>query len=143
MECQPQLIERLMLPVNVEPLREHCEQSLSRVCAEYNVATSLAVICELRQSIVQMSFTNCLALFFLLLNIDTDLKHGLMQSEVRSQQGRCANFFQNLRIYMIAEFLSTDASDTDVCHSMPRRVECVITHRQIATLTHDAHYHVV
>ena len=112
MECQSQLIERLMLPVNVEPLREHCEQSLSRVCAEYNVATNLAVICELRQSIVQMSFTNCLALLFLLLNIDTAFKQALMQSEVKSQQGKCVNFFMNLRTHMIPEFLSAEKCDT-------------------------------
>jgi hypothetical protein len=109
--CQSQLIPRLLLPVNHAHLRTYCKDSLARVCSEYSISQDMPVVCQLRASIPDMSFTNSLALFFLLLNIDTGLKQGLMHSEARVHQGKCANFFMNLRRHVIPEFLSIEACD--------------------------------
>ena len=69
--CQPQLIPWLLLPVNHEHLQRYCTDSLARICHEYCVSPDLPVVCHLRQCVSRLSFTNALALFFVLLNIDT------------------------------------------------------------------------
>jgi hypothetical protein len=113
--CQSQLIPRLLLPVNHEHLRSYCQDSLARICREYSMSQDMPVVCQLRDCIPDMSFTSSLALFFLLLNIDTGLKQGLIQSKARVQQCKCANFFMNLRRNVIPEFLSIEECDTVKC----------------------------
>ncbi len=108
--CQQQLIPRLLLRVNDEHLRRYCHDSLTRICHEYSVSPDLPVVRNVRESVSVLSFTGALALFFLLLNIDTDLKQALMQSE-QKQQDKCVNFFMNLRKHMVPEFMSNETSD--------------------------------
>ena len=106
---QQQLITRLLLPVNHEHLKRYCQQSLTRISAEYGLQADAQVLRHLREHIPALSLTNARALFFILLNIDTNLKQTLMDSE-RSQQGKCANFFMNLRRHVIPEFMSNEHS---------------------------------
>ena len=108
--CQPQLIPRLLLPVNHEHLRRYCMDSLARICVEYGVSPELPVVCHVRECVPRLSFTNALALFFVLLNIDTGLKQALFEIEP-AQQSKCANFFMNLRGHVIPEFISSEACD--------------------------------
>ncbi len=108
--CQPQLISRLLLPVNHEHLQRYCTDSLARIGHEYDVSPDLPVVCHLRECVPLLSFTNTLALFFLLLNIDTGLKQALFDIEP-AQQSKCANFFMNLRRHVIPEFISSEACD--------------------------------
>jgi hypothetical protein len=108
--CQQQLIPRLLLPVNHEHLRRYCADCLERICHEYGVSPEVPVVCHVRECVAALSFTKALALFFLLLNIDTGLKQALMQSE-QAQERKCANFFMNLRRHVIPEFMSTEACD--------------------------------
>jgi hypothetical protein len=108
--CQPQLIPRLLLPVNHEHLQRYCTDSLARVCHEYGVSPDLPVVCHLRQCVSRLSFTNALALFFVLLNIDTGLKEALLSIEP-AQQSKYVNFFMNLRRHVIPEFISCEACD--------------------------------
>jgi hypothetical protein len=109
--CQQQLISRLLLPVNEQQLRRYCTESLTRICHEYEVSQDMAVVCQLRESVSDMSLTSTLALFFLLLNIDSGLKRAVMDSEPAGQQGKCVNFYMNLRRHVIPEFLSSEACD--------------------------------
>jgi hypothetical protein len=50
------------------------------------VSADFPVVCQVRESVAELSFTNILALSFLLLNIDTGPKHAVMQSETPMQQ---------------------------------------------------------
>ena len=109
--CQPQLIPWLLLPVNHEHLHRYCTDSLARICVEYGVSPELPVVCHVRECVPRLSFTNALALFFVLLNIDTGLKQALFEIEP-AQQSKCANFFMNLRRHVIPEFISFEAWDT-------------------------------
>ena len=52
----------------------NCQDSLTRICQEYEVSEDFPVVCQVRESFAELSFTNTLALFFLQLNIDTGLK---------------------------------------------------------------------
>ena len=106
---QQQLITRLLLPVNHEHLKRYCHQRLAYISAEYSLPADTLVLEHLRDHIAALSLTNARALFFILLNIDTDLKQTLMNIE-QSQQGKCANFFMNLRRHVIPEFMSNEQS---------------------------------
>jgi len=108
--CQQQLIPRLLLPVNDAHLRRYCHDSLTRICHEYSVTQDSPVMRGVRESVSVLSFTKALALFFLLLNIDTGLKQALMESELK-QQDKCVNFFMNLRKHIVPEFMSNETSD--------------------------------
>ncbi len=108
--CQQNLIPRLLLPVNDAHLRRYCADCLTRICHEYSVPQDAPVVCHVRECVPALSFSKALALFFLLLNIDTGLKKALMESE-QKQQGKCANFFMNLRKHVIPDFMSNDTSD--------------------------------
>ena len=108
--CQPQLIPQLLLPVNHEHLQRYCTDSLARVCHEYDVSPALPVVCHLRECVPRLSFTNALAFFFVLLNIDTGLKEALLSIEP-AQQSKYVNFFMNLRRHVIPEFISSEACD--------------------------------
>jgi hypothetical protein len=90
----------------------NCQDSLARIFQEYEVSEDFPVVCQVRESVAELSFTNTLALFFLLLNIDTGLKHAVMKSETPMHQGKCANFFVNLRRHVIPKFMSKEACDT-------------------------------
>jgi|LauGreDrversion4_2_1035121.scaffolds.fasta_scaffold00055_13 hypothetical protein len=108
--CQPQLIPRLLLPVNHEHLRRYCTDSLARICQDYGVSPELSVVCHVRECTPLLSFTNALALFFVLLNIDTGLKQALLQIDP-AQERKCVNFFMNLRRHVVPEFISSEACD--------------------------------
>lgn len=111
LQCQQQLVSRLLLPGNEQYLRQYCMESIARICNEYEVSPDMAVICQVRECVQQLSFTNTLALFFLLINIDTSLKRAVIDSESRAQTGKCVNFFMNLRRHVIPEFLSSESCD--------------------------------
>ena len=111
LQCQQQLVSRLLLPVNDPYLRKYCMDSIARICSEYQVSPDVAVMCQVRECVQQLSFTNAVALFFLLLNIDTVLKRAVIDSESKPQAGKCVNFFMNLRRHVIPEFLSSESCD--------------------------------
>ncbi len=74
---QQQLITRLLLPVKHEHLKRYCQPSLTRISAEYGLLADTQVLRHLREHIPALSLTNDRALFFILLNIDTNLKQTL------------------------------------------------------------------
>jgi hypothetical protein len=105
------LLSLLLLKVNEQQLRRYCNDSIARICNEYSVSADVAVVCQLREAVHHLSFTHSLALFFLLLNIDTGLKKTILDSESALTQQKSVNFFMNLRRHVIPEFLSAEACD--------------------------------
>ncbi len=93
-----------------------CSRSLVNVCRDYALAEQNAtVLCM--SSIInseQMSYTDALALFFLLLNIDTHLKESMMLSETEAQRRKICNFCMNLRKHLVPDFMATDVYDSSV-----------------------------
>jgi len=98
------------MSVNETHISTFCTQSLTRLCTEYALAEENATI-ECINSLIngeQMSRTDALALFFLLLNIDTQLKECMMVSEAEAQRGKLTNFCMNLRKHLVPEFMAVD-----------------------------------
>jgi len=111
---ESQLITRLLIKVNEHNLRTYCKDSIKRICNEYKVRADAPVVCQVQEGMQELSYTHSLALFFLLLNIDTALKQAILDSESLQQQRKCVNFFINLRRHVIPEFLSTEECDVRV-----------------------------
>lgn len=106
----PMLIPRILMSVNETHISTFCTQSLTRLCTEYALPEENATI-ECINSLIngeQMSRTDALALFFLLLNIDTQLKECMMVSEAEAQRGKLTNFCMNLRKHLVPEFMAVD-----------------------------------
>ncbi len=108
---QSQLISRLLMQVNQQHLRTYCKDSIKRICNEYTVRADVPVVCQVQECTHELSHTHSLALFFLLLNIDTTLKKAILDSESLQQQLKHVNFFMNLRRHVIPDFLSTEECD--------------------------------
>lgn len=111
-ETLPNLIPRLLMPVNHEHLKKICSTSICSVCAEYQLSAQQQTVQTLQRSVGKQCFTNSLALFFLLLNVDMRLKTAILDGETPAQQAKIANFLMNLRKHLIPEYLSEQRSDT-------------------------------
>jgi len=96
--------------VNHEHLQRYCADSLTRICEDYGVSPEMPVIRHMRECSPVLSFSSALALFFVLLNIDTRLKEALLKIEP-AQERKCVNFFMNLRKHVVPEFISSDTCD--------------------------------
>lgn len=112
-EHTPQLIPRILLPVNHTHVKQYCLQSLARVCQEYNVPTEHSTVCNIREGVEADSFSyiKSMALFFLLLNVDSEMKRMIIDSETPLLQGKCVNFFMNLRRHAVPHFMSHEGAD--------------------------------
>ena len=108
-EHLPHLIPRLLMPINKEYLLRLCAQSLQSVCTEYGVPAEHPTVLAITECIARdMSFTDALSVFFVLLNIDTTVKERMMLSETEPQQQKLANFFMNLRKNLVSAYMSAD-----------------------------------
>lgn len=112
-EHLPLLIPRILMSINYKHVRTFCEHSLASVCKQYAIPTHNATI-QCIQAIIReenASHVELLAIFFLLFNIDTELKNRMMVSDTEQQRGKIENFSMNLRKYLVTEFLSADKSN--------------------------------
>ena len=110
MEHLPMLIPRILMSVNYKHIPFFSTKSLMSICKEYAIPenhTTIQCIKTLVNS-EHISHTDSLALFFLLLNIDTKLKESLMQSETEMQRRKLCNFYMNLHKYLVPEFMAVD-----------------------------------
>ena len=109
----PMLIPRILMSVNDKHTFSFCQMSIENISQEFKIPKSNIAIAHMQQLISSqtMSFTDSLALFFLLLNIDTQLKNSMIRSESEAGKSKLCNFFMNLRRHIIPEFM-TDASST-------------------------------
>ncbi len=104
----PMLIPRILHSVNEKHTFSFCAMSIVNICHEYKISEHDTTITYIRELIntSTMPFTDSLALFFLLLNIDTKLKQNMIESESEMEASKLCNFFMNLRKYIIPEFMA-------------------------------------
>jgi hypothetical protein len=112
-ERMPHLIPRILMPVNHVHVKNYCLLSLARICQEYNVPPEHSTVSNIREGIQAdgFSYIKSLALFFLLLNVDSEMKRAIIDSETPLQQGKCVNFFMNLRRHAVPHFMSHEGTD--------------------------------
>ena len=112
------------MPVNHAHVKNYCLQSLARICQEYNVPPEHSTVRNIREGVQTdgFSYIKSLALFFLLLNVDSEMKRAIIDSETPMQQGKCTNFFMNLRRHAVPHFMSHEGTDviafTSRCQDM-------------------------
>lgn len=104
----PLLIPRIFMSINHKHLEQFCAQSLSSICKQYAIPEYNSTVQCLRYLIQDK--IELLALFFLLLDIDTELKNSMMESDTEQQRRKIGNFSMNLRKHIIPQFLTDDAS---------------------------------
>jgi len=104
----PMLIPRILMSVNNKHTFPFCASSIQNICREYTIPEYDTTITYIRELIntKDMSYTDSLALFFLLLNIDTQLKQSMIVSESEAQRSKLCNFFMNLRKHIIPDFMA-------------------------------------
>jgi len=107
----PMLVTRILMSVNYKYIPMICEKSVKNVCELYGIQADHATIQCIKTMLTseQMSSTNLLALFFVLLNIDTKLKASMLQSETEIQKSKLCNFFMNLHKHLLPEFMAVNA----------------------------------
>jgi len=107
----PMLITRILMSVNYKYIPTICERSIKNVCEVYGIQADHATIQSMQYMLQskQMSSTDFLALFFVLLNIDTKLKASMLQSETDVQKNKLCNFFMNLHKHLVPEFMAVNA----------------------------------
>ena len=108
MSVHTNLICRILMPINEHDVRTYCMDSVKRIGNEYFGRAEVPIVRQVQDSVPEMSYTHALALFFLLLNIDTVLKKTIIDNESAQQQQKCVNFFKNLRRHVIPEFMSME-----------------------------------
>ncbi len=97
-EHLPHLIPRLLMHANKEYMQKFCAHSLESICMQYGVPSEHATVRATMDCIAQeMSFTDTLSIFFVLLNIDTT---------------KIANFLMNLRKNLVSTYMSTNECTT-------------------------------
>jgi len=104
----PMLIPRILMSVNNKHTFPFCASSIQSICREYTIPEYDTTITYIRELIntKDMSYTDSLALFFLLLNIDTQLKQSMIVSESEGQRSKLCNFFTNLRKHIVPDFMA-------------------------------------
>lgn len=97
---------RLFLPLNTHALPRFCTESLQRICVEYKISNELHVIKQLNAIASDRNTPRnlLLTLFFLLFNIDTELKTIVLQNESTATQRKVCQFALLLRHEIIPQF---------------------------------------
>lgn len=104
----PLLIPRIFMSINHKHLQQFCSESLGSICKQYAIPEHNSTVQCLR-GLIQDEI-ELLALFFLLFDIDTELKHTMMESDTEPQRRKIGNFSMNLRKHIIPQFLTDDSS---------------------------------
>jgi hypothetical protein len=110
MEHLPMLIPRILMSVNYKHIPSFSARSLDNICKQYSIAKDHGTILCIKSLINSeyLSHIDSLALFFLLLNIDTKLKESMVLSETEMQRQKLCNFYMNLHKHLVPEFMAVD-----------------------------------
>ena len=104
------LISRILMSVNAKHTLAFCASSIKSICREYAISehdSTIQYIVDLINTNT-LSHTDSLAVFFLLLNVDTVLKEHMLLSESEAQKGKLCNFFMNLRKHIIPAYMASE-----------------------------------
>lgn len=110
-----QFIPRIMLAQNEASLRSCCVSTLERICDEYGIPPSVTVFRTMHGFArdPEESKTSILALFFLTLDVDIQLKEMMLAAESDSMKRKLAGFFVKLRNDVIPMFLCEERMQVD------------------------------
>lgn len=106
----PDFLNRIILPINHTLLLSLCKQSLATLSQRYSLPENthaIANIC-LMISDPEQSHTVHLALLFLLLNVDQELKQKIMLSENTHMQAKLTRFFLDLKNEAVGPFFCNE-----------------------------------
>jgi hypothetical protein len=110
-----QLIPRITLPHNEACLRKCCEETLHRICDEYTISSSISVFKTLDDMTKdpEESSSSIIALFFLCLDINLQLKEMMMSVESDATKRKLAGFFTKMRNEVIPVFLCDEKMEVE------------------------------
>lgn len=110
-----QLIPRIMLPENEHALRKCCAHTLDRISSEYKISPTVRVFTTLRElsNDPEESLNTIIALFFLGLDIDIQLKQMMIEAESIHVQRKLTGFFTRLRNELIPAFLCEESIEIE------------------------------
>ena len=104
----PRLIERVFEPHSTELLDALMKRSFDDIERIFFRAQATPEVVEARAALAHASHTTRVAVFFLLLNVDTALKDFLLQAESESRRDKVTRFFLDLRQHAVPAFLGND-----------------------------------
>ena len=107
----PDFLHRIMLPVNSELLLKVCHRSINTLSVKFNIPQNSSIMLQLRGLLTSehCSYTTHLALLFLLLNVDQELKEDIMQSEHVHLHAKLTRFFLDLRNEAVRVFFCKES----------------------------------
>jgi len=110
-----QFIPRITLPQNEASLRLCCADTLERICDEYEIPALVTIFRTLHAFTVdpEESKTSMIALFFLCLDIDVQLKEMMINAESDSMKRKLTGFFVRLRNEIIPMFLCEEQMEVE------------------------------
>jgi hypothetical protein len=106
----------MLMSVNHRHVQTFCAQSLRSICQQYRVPYEHPTV-QCIDAVINsnpLSHTDALALFFMLLNIDTQLKESMLLSESAMQQRKLGNFYMNMRKHIVPSFIAADECESAV-----------------------------
>lgn len=116
----PRVIEHLFSPSSKQILLNFINESLHNITRTFFDGSRPPEIEQLKIIAESQSHTKLLILFFLLLNVDADLKGKILEMEDECRHKKLVRFFLDLKHHYIIKFL-TDMSITlaefvQLCH---------------------------
>ena len=115
----PRVLERVFDRQSTALLRLLVERSLNTLSKTFYSGESAPEIADMRALAAAESHTTLLALFFLLLNVDIDLKEHILTSEDPSRRDKLVRFMLDLRQHVTMRFFTNDATSpaafVDMC----------------------------
>ena len=106
----PDFFNRIMMPVNHALLLCLCKQSLATLSKRYSLPENTVAVANLNAMVNDrnQSHTVHLALLFLLLNVDQELKQRIMFSENTHMHAKLTRFFLDLKNEAVAPFFCNE-----------------------------------
>ena len=108
MSCTHNIIYFLQQDEYREMLKKMIEQSLSSIQQHFYGGCEPVQINTLRARLTQSTHIQNLAVFFLLLNVDADLKSMIMDMEVRNNHAKLTRFMLDLRKERVPLFYTNE-----------------------------------
>ena len=118
----PRIIERVFDPHSAPLLRLLVQRSLDGIKADFYPGEDIPELPQLRALQEKAPHTTLLALFLLLLNVDTKLKEHVLAAEDTQRSNKVVRFFLDLKQYAVVNFFSNDTTTpvafTQTCHEI-------------------------
>lgn len=104
------ILLRLFSPLNITELQLLIEESIKNICIEYYNSQSTFEIDKLRAFSRTCSHVDKIGIFFLLLNIDQQMKEFIMNVDGNLNGRKLTRFFADLKLHAVPKFFSSENS---------------------------------